>query len=721
MGDLLEEVRAATSALAELATDDSTFLPRMSTALRATCDDVDRRLSSKELAILVVGPTDPTSKRVLINVAMGEALLAPNAREPMAVVRMRHGPEVTWRSELTGGGTDGFSGELAAKTRALADALLEAERGTKRVEVEVHELRSRLEALRAQSAVPDVPAGPDLLARVRAFFAFLVAFVTTWWKGRRKQLPPGQKTEVLGVEVPPARLPRSERFDRIVAAERALLDAEPKLPKAHEEVARLRVEIASHADHVRKVFRDDVVALTDAGARGDSISEVTVDHPATILPPGLVLVDAPSLGHADEAARDDAWKRIRDDLGGCIVVSPGGLTNVLAPDLLARLGPIAPHGVRGLVRGVGTSDEAVAELTGRLRGVLPPLFARIREESSMVVAALATRTVRDRLGLLTQACVTTAREVEGQIDAIEARRTALAKELRARTIARVSMSIDEGARDVLQRAQTTLRTRIAELVGEWRAAITACENRQAVDACIAEINERAPTRFRALCDALGEEIASDVQSTSDTLRAAALHEIGLARSLESDDALVVVSIATDLAEAPDVAPSVRGEPLRTTHEAFERKRLGIGLGGAAAGAAVGTLLFPGVGTAVGAMVGVLAGFVEGTGSLKRQALEHVRAHANEVEREIAGRLDDAGPGVARELTASIDESLQRVLERREGPTARFFDESDRAIAHEKKKLDDLARVRTALAGQEDRFAALAKKAEAALAERTTAR
>jgi hypothetical protein len=316
-----------------------------------------------------------------------------------------------------------------------------------------------------------------------------------------------------------------------------------------------------------------------------------------------------------------------------------------------------------------------------------------------------------------RACATTTAEIEAQLAEIEKRRPPSAVEFRARTMERMGPVTDEAARRVLQRARETLRTRIAELGGEWRDAITAREGRASVDACIEQVNASSPARLRTICDDLAEQIAKDVQAAGDTLQTWVVDELRVAYQAhrsDDDSAPVIVSVAAGLADADNVPPSVRDVPLAATRDAFEQKRVGIGLGGAAAGAALGTLIFPGVGTAVGAMVGVLAGLVEGTGSLKRQAIERMRAHGAVVESEIAARLEGAVSSVARDLVASVDDTLERALARREGSIARLFDESDRAVARERQKVEELARIRASLAAQEDRFVALAGRAGSAL-------
>ena len=102
-------------------------------------------------------------------------------------------------------------------------------------------------------------------------------------------------------------------------------------------------------------------------------------------------------------------------------------------------------------------------------------------------------------------------------------------------------------------------------------------------------------------------------------------------------------------------------------------------------------------------------------------IENARAHATKVENELAGRLDEAAPSVARDLAASIDATVESVLARGGGTTPRLFEETDRALAREREKLEELGRVRALLGAQEERFTAIAERARIALAERAAAR
>jgi hypothetical protein len=723
--DLLEDVRDATQALAELARADGVLWPRMATALRATCDDVTRRLTTTELAVLLVGPPDG-GKRTLINAALGANVLRETVREHAAVMLVRRGDDAHYVCQLRDGGTQSLPSVLRTKTRLVAEAASAAERERSDAEQDLAALRHELGELRTRTEETRLTGPSSLrrlarrfgarLAQFKALVIALLAQVRTWPR-RLAPRPKAERTVALQVTVPatepvtPAPIPKQARFDRILALERALLGAEPRFEEAKKAEGQARAEQAEHAAECARIFIDDVRALTDAEGRGAEVTEITIDYPAAILPPGLVLVDAPQVTQADERARDSVWQRIRDDLGGCIVVSPGGRTNLLAPDLLARLAPITPHGVRGCLQGVVPSEEAQAELAARLQGELPSLFQRIRGESPTLVAAFATRAVSERLGVLTQACVRTRAEVEAQIVEVEERRTKIAAQLRTRTLQRMASAIDEAARTVLGEARSMLRTRINDLGDEWRDALAARDDRAGVDACIREINASAPARLRAACDVLADQIAKEALAASGRLQTSLLAELHVAEptpSLGRGPAPMI------LAEAGDATPSARDVPLAATHEAFERKRVGIGLGGAAAGAALGTLIFPGIGTAVGAMVGVLAGLVEGTGSLKRQAIEHVRTYGVAVENEIAAQLDRALPDVTRDLAASVAEALERAIGRREGSLARLFDEADRAMAREHGRLEELARIRESLAPHDDRFVALAGRARSAL-------
>jgi phage-related tail protein len=158
-------------------------------------------------------------------------------------------------------------------------------------------------------------------------------------------------------------------------------------------------------------------------------------------------------------------------------------------------------------------------------------------------------------------------------------------------------------------------------------------------------------------------------------------------------------------DAIDVAPLGRA-PLQSALDRFERGRVGIGLGGAAAGAAVGTLIVPGIGTAIGAFLGVFAGFLKGLDSLKSECVTRLDSCLEDVERSVSAQIVGREASFAEAIRASLDEAFDRAVERLEESIARLMALERRVLDAERKRRDDLAKLRALLDEHASRFASL---------------
>jgi phage-related tail protein len=134
--------------------------------------------------------------------------------------------------------------------------------------------------------------------------------------------------------------------------------------------------------------------------------------------------------------------------------------------------------------------------------------------------------------------------------------------------------------------------------------------------------------------------------------------------------------------------------------------VGIGLGGAAAGAAVGTLIVPGIGTAIGAFLGVFAGFLKGLDSLKSECVTRLDSCLEDVERSVSAQIVGREASFAEAIRASLDEAFDRAVERLEESIARLMALERRVLDAERKRRDDLAKLRALLDEHASRFASL---------------
>jgi hypothetical protein len=138
------------------------------------------------------------------------------------------------------------------------------------------------------------------------------------------------------------------------------------------------------------------------------------------------------------------------------------------------------------------------------------------------------------------------------------------------------------------------------------------------------------------------------------------------------------------------------QPVQGAMDAFEKQRVGYGLGGVAAGAVLGTLIAPGIGTAVGAVLGVLAGLLKGTESLKLECIAKIDSHLSDTEGHAHAQLQGKRPDLARIIRLVLDEALEDALGRLNDAITRLMTIELRAIETERAKLERLTATRHTL-------------------------
>jgi hypothetical protein len=240
----------------------------------------------------------------------------------------------------------------------------------------------------------------------------------------------------------------------------------------------------------------------------------------------------------------------------------------------------------------------------------------------------------------------------------------------------------------------------AELGAEWKAAIAACADRKAVEACLRSIQEGASARVAAIAERTSEFVLVELQRASDKLQVWLLEELHAQyevarRASVVDGAPPVVSeVAADEMLAFDT------ELLGKAVTAFESRRVGYGLGGAAAGAVLGTLIAPVIGTAIGAFLGVFAGFLKGTDSLKHDCVVKLESCLLDAEKQLQAQVELREPSFASALHDSMDSALDNAARRFERALGRLIDVEQRALAAEREKLARLEELRAALDAEE---------------------
>jgi hypothetical protein len=170
------------------------------------------------------------------------------------------------------------------------------------------------------------------------------------------------------------------------------------------------------------------------------------------------------------------------------------------------------------------------------------------------------------------------------------------------------------------------------------------------------------------------------------------------RGIEREEAAAAI-VGGDIAIAPIHRP-----PLQSALDKFESRRVNLGLGGVAAGAVVGTLIVPGIGTAIGAIVGVFAGLLEGLDSLKKACIGRLDKCLDEVETSVAAQITGRD-AFAEELRASLDQAFDSALAQLDSSISRLMALERRVLDDERKRQEELARLRAMLEEQVIRITA----------------
>lgn len=708
MADVLDEVRRGSSALALVVDQTSAVWPKVSAALRATCDDVEHRVTRVDNVVLLVG-TSP-AKRRFVNAVLKEDLLPASGGERVRLT-IRRGNARGYMAETAQGkrslGRD-RAADLAAevarteqaltKAIALVEELKEMRSQTESSPVAVQAPSSSAKALVATSEA-DEGEGKRLATPQPSWLARMVLAILVFFGLARRQpsarLAPAPKPPkraelvqvspepvMLIVETPPA-MPVS--IDERVALEMRLLEAEAAVPKARTDVEDARAAHATYEAERRTKFVEEIAALLAS----DDVASIEIEHPSAHLSSNVVLVDEQV--NTDEDTR--TWRRARRQVCACVVVTTGSDTGDFARIAAEQLKPLTPFRI----------DASATGLAGEL--AITHFFDALRREARPAFAALAIGDVLGVLRSLTEAGDRAETECRARIAEIEKSRTPEPATFREAQLETLKPVVTEAAGRVMRGAIDRWHASVAALRAEWTAAIDAAADRAAVEAIVKTLNEEAPARLANAVEVLTASISDDMQRTTTSVQGWMLDDISVrfkSLSVAPDAAVVLVE---DVAEE---VPSVREVPLAKVVDTFERRRVGIGLGGAAAGAALGTLIFPGIGTAVGAFVGVLAGFIETLANLKRDALARLGTHLDGVEAEVVKQVEAGLEGFSREMSASLVETLDAELARRAGAIARQREEERVALEREESKLADVAGIKSGLVRHRARFAGLEK-------------
>jgi hypothetical protein len=533
-------------------------------------------------------------------------------------------------------------------------------------------------------------------------------------------------------------------------------DASPSLSNEQIEarIARLRLEQQTYDGERRAAF---LTLVRDF--EGTDIAERIIDYPAERLAPDLTLVDVPSPTAVNASAVAQVWNRVVRDADALVLVTdiqrpPGAATTALVRewaertplvlvvftkadgmlgnaatangDMMTRASQARQDALRHIAESLGveaeqlpcvvTAAEAALDnenrspqsehfraMTGRLSHWLSdarPTILALREVMRMRAGAFE----------LARAEANEEESCRKRLAALELKRIPDPVEFRGRLLGRVEGAIAKGADDVLAAASRRLHGEFETLREDWQRQITTCTGRGQIEACAKAINESAQQRIADALERTAEHVAHELQELSETLESWALDEIHAQYQLVRRLGVEVLSPVASELTRDDLAEELRAvQPAKGALDAFEKQRVGYGLGGVAAGAVLGTLIAPGIGTAVGAVLGVFAGLFKGVDSLKQECVDKVRACLDGAEKYAHAQLASKGPEFSRVVRITLDEALEGALGRLGDAIAHLMAVERNAIERERTKIESLSGARLALEECDTHLASLVAK------------
>jgi hypothetical protein len=628
--------------------------------------DFELRMARDEFIAVVVG--SGPGRRALFDAVLDERVFGDAKRQPSGLMtRVRRANSFDYAAHLRNGIVIRFR-EVAqgdVKDRSMVIAQIERDSA-----VAAHDARQASAALaqrvRDKRALPlhSIALAPTPGLSSNAFvraWRWLVALIVAWLRrAGRVSLVRATTAEVK------AREPSVHR----AVVEASLRDAQARLDSANTRLAGLEFDRRRDQADRRDQFFAELRSFADGTARGNDVIELFVELPSEHLPTGLTLVDAPQIESGDATLVPEA--------DGCLFVTDGSTgTRDRFRRAFERMLPVVPHAIP-------------LDLTG---DQLHRWMNLIRSEAPVVAGRRIVRIVRERVKSAAESAVEVEAACRERIASLESQLSMDPSEFRVRAIGRMRGPIEGDATEVVRAARACAADAVEHVKAEWRGLVDVCADRKAVEGCVRRINEGAPSRLATVVEGTNSFVLDALQRCSDRTQRWLLQEIcehydvALRTSIGDGGAPVIAEVS----EPPLAAP-----PLAGAMDAFESKRVGFGLGGAAAGAVIGTFIAPVLGTAIGAFVGVFAGFFKGLDALKTECIRRLEACLDEVAQELQKELGAREHDLATALGEAFRESLDAVLARYERPIADLIEVERSTLQTERSKAASLAKLHVEL-------------------------
>ncbi len=759
---LLEHVRQTATALAKLLDAASGVPDHVRGEVRSACETVQGRIDETRLTIGLVGDAG-AGRRTLVNALLGDRVLptgTPRRGSTVTFIRRAESLEFSALS-VDGRSVAGLSRKLPERQGLFEKSMAQIDRETATTEA----LSARLQAARERVESLDRPPEPRAPVPSRraaegawlALWSWILQVLLRWpWVKRLASSAGGDPTGALR-EPGAAPAPTLDEERATIAA----MEVELSTMRTVEQVAahrqRLRQERQKYEQERRAAFLSQVRDFD-----GTDIGERVVEYPAKHLPDGLTLMDVPCPHAAGAPAVEKMRSRVARDADAIVVIAdvaqpPGDATASLVRalsdhvpvvlvvltkadralrawtegrggDVASRIQPMRSQAFEratvalgaSVRRAPGVAVAAEAALDGRpessvladhFYATISALRACFERQRPVLIAWREALRMQTQMAALSGAQAREEDLSRKRLSGLESNRIPDPAEFRRQLLHRLDGGIEEGAGRVLASGIDGLRSAIQRLRSEWQARISAASARAEVDACIAFIGESAGRRIADVLEQTAEIVARELHDVTDGLQAWAIAEIHTHyRLVRRIGAEALAPVASELTREDLERELLAERPFDGAMEAFEKQRVGLGLGGVAAGAAIGTLIAPGIGTAVGAVLGVFAGLLRGTDSLKQECIAKLDACLNETESHALAQLQEKSSDLSRVIRVALEEAFEEAFGRLNEAITRLMTVERRAIDRERVKLADIGAARVALEECSERVARIVARA-----------
>lgn len=529
--------------------------------------------------------------------------------------------------------------------------------------------------------------------------------------------------------------------DAAAEAERVLRAAERECDGIRTEIERVNAERVQRDLARRSQFLANLEALCRERPDGMTLTELSIDYPARLLPNNVTIIDMP--GAFSESAPE--WMAIREQVDGCIFVSEiDRAVSESAKSVLRQLRGVIPHlllvltkvdeafveavsrggdpwqhvekarriGTRRFARELGRDPESVlsiavaaevaltlegSELARRFEVEIAKLFRLLRHERAIILGTHAGAAIRRCVGGIAEAEHRAALSYREKIERLERQRTPPPDVFCDQQLSALEPTIRAAAQEAISGATVRMRSEFSSLRESARREVEACRREKDLAIVAERLSQRLSAQSAEVRRQAHFSLDADIERSIDTLAgqlfAALRQQYGLLHDIERAKTPFQHPHASS-AEAPSFAsllPDIRG-----ANAAFNRARYTLGAGGMLMGAGAGTFVHPWA-IAAGAGLGALLALARRERERRARIFEIIEAALEKQEKDYLDDLRAAEADATSAILAGCKKALQEAVVRFGRWIAEPIEAEQRAIDEEREKLAELERLQVDLA------------------------